>query len=125
LTVRRHFRDEIIVLCVRWYLRYPLSYREQNHRYVKKRVVASEWFRSVDGALNTFAGYEALNMIRKGRIRWLPKTDITLVRSGSLNASLASLHNRDCRAVPELYRCTPAVCDTTWFVASLLGIVAC
>ena len=23
----RHFQDEIIVLCVRWYLRYPLSYR--------------------------------------------------------------------------------------------------
>jgi transposase-like protein len=23
----RHFRDEIIVLCIRWYLRYPLSYR--------------------------------------------------------------------------------------------------
>ena len=23
----RHFRDEIIVLCVRWYLRYPLRYR--------------------------------------------------------------------------------------------------
>ena len=23
----RHFRDEVIVLCVRWYLRYPLSYR--------------------------------------------------------------------------------------------------
>src|ERR671920_621328 len=23
----RHFRDEIIVLCVRWNLRYPLSYR--------------------------------------------------------------------------------------------------
>src|SRR4051794_35952144 len=23
----RHFTDEIIVLCVRWYLRYPLSYR--------------------------------------------------------------------------------------------------
>jgi hypothetical protein len=23
----RHFRDEMIVLCVRWYLRYPLSYR--------------------------------------------------------------------------------------------------
>ena len=22
----RHFQDEIIVLCVRWYLRYPLSY---------------------------------------------------------------------------------------------------
>ena len=24
----RHYRDEIIVLCVRWYLRYPLSYRD-------------------------------------------------------------------------------------------------
>jgi IS6 family transposase len=24
----RHFRDDIIVLCVRWYLRYPLSYRD-------------------------------------------------------------------------------------------------
>jgi hypothetical protein len=24
----RHFRSEVIVLCVRWYLRYPLSYRD-------------------------------------------------------------------------------------------------
>jgi IS6 family transposase len=24
----RHFLSEIIVLCVRWYLRYPLSYRD-------------------------------------------------------------------------------------------------
>ena len=48
---------------------------EQDHRYVKKRVVASQWFRSVDGALNTIAGYEAMNIIRTGQIRWLPKTD--------------------------------------------------
>ena len=48
---------------------------EQDHRYVKKRVVASQWFRSVHGALNTIAGYEAMNIIRKGQIRWLPKTD--------------------------------------------------
>lgn len=48
---------------------------EQDHRYVKKRVVASQWFRSVDGALNTIAGYQAMNIIRKGQIRWLPKTD--------------------------------------------------
>ena len=47
---------------------------EQDHRFVKKRMVASQWFRSVDGALNTIAGYEAMNMIRKGRC-WLPKTD--------------------------------------------------
>jgi transposase, IS6 family len=48
---------------------------EQDHRFVKKRIVASQWFRSVDGALNTIAGYEAMNMIRKGQIRWLPKAD--------------------------------------------------
>ena len=24
----RHFQDELIVLCVRWYLRYSLSYRD-------------------------------------------------------------------------------------------------
>jgi transposase, IS6 family len=28
LFLGRHFRDEIIVLYVRWYLRYPLSYRD-------------------------------------------------------------------------------------------------
>ena len=36
---------------------------EQDHRYVKKRVIASQWFRSVDGALKTIAGYEAMNII--------------------------------------------------------------
>ena len=49
---------------------------EQDHRFVKKRVVAGQWFRSVDGALNTIAGYEAMNIIRKGQIRWLAKSDI-------------------------------------------------
>jgi transposase, IS6 family len=48
---------------------------EQDHRYVKKRVVASQWFRSVDGALNSIAGYEPMNIISTGQIRWLPKTD--------------------------------------------------
>ena len=48
---------------------------EQDHRYIKKRVVASQWFRSVDGALNTIAGYEAINMIGNGQIRWLAKAD--------------------------------------------------
>ena len=43
---------------------------------MKKRVVASQWFRSIDGALSTISGYEAMNIIRKGRqIRWLPKAD--------------------------------------------------
>jgi IS6 family transposase len=48
---------------------------EQDHRFIKKRIATSLWFRSVDGALNTIAGYEAMHMIRKGQIRWLPKGD--------------------------------------------------
>ncbi len=56
--------------------RYMNNIIEQDHRFVKKRVVASQWFRSVAGAQNTIAGYEAMNMIRKGQIRWLAKNNI-------------------------------------------------
>ena len=49
---------------------------EQDHRFVKKRVVASQGFRSADGALRSIAGHEAMNIIRKGQIRWLPKGDV-------------------------------------------------
>jgi transposase-like protein len=49
---------------------------EQDHRFVKKRIAASLWFRSVDGAIRTIAGYEAMNMIRKGQVKSLPKGDI-------------------------------------------------
>src|SRR3954468_2644536 len=49
---------------------------EQDHRFIKKRIVASLGFRSVQGAVNTIQGYEAMHMIRKGQIRWLQKGDI-------------------------------------------------
>jgi transposase, IS6 family len=49
---------------------------EQDHRFVKKRVVSSQGFRSADGALSSIAGYEPMNIIRKGQIRWLAKGDI-------------------------------------------------
>lgn len=49
---------------------------EQDHRFVKKRIAASLGFRSVDGALRTIQGYEAMNKIRKGQIRWLAKGDV-------------------------------------------------
>ena len=49
---------------------------EQDHRFVKKRIAASLWFRSVDGALRTIQGYEAMNMIRKGQVSWLAKEDV-------------------------------------------------
>src|SRR5579862_3649368 len=49
---------------------------EEDHRFVKKRIAASLWFRSVKGALNTIAGYESVHMIRKGQVKWLAKGDV-------------------------------------------------
>ena len=49
---------------------------EQDHRFIKKRIAASLWFRSVEGAVRTIDGYEAMHLIRKGQIRWLPKGDV-------------------------------------------------
>ena len=49
---------------------------EQDNRFVKKRIAAGLWFRSVDGALRTIEGYEAMNIIRKGQVRWLAKGDV-------------------------------------------------
>ena len=49
---------------------------EQDHRAVKRRVNAKQGFRSLDGAWRTIQGYEAIHMIRKGQVRWLPKGDV-------------------------------------------------
>jgi transposase-like protein len=49
---------------------------EQDHRFITKRIAASLWFRSVEGALRTIDGYEAMHLIRKGQIRWLQKGDV-------------------------------------------------
>ena len=49
---------------------------EQDHRAIKRRVTASQGFRSWEGAWRTLQGYEALHIIRKGQVRWLPKGDV-------------------------------------------------
>ena len=49
---------------------------EKDHGFIKKRIAASLWFRSIEGALRTIAGYEAMNVIRKGQIRWLARGDV-------------------------------------------------
>jgi transposase, IS6 family len=49
---------------------------EQDHRFIKKRITASLGFRSAEGAWRTIEGYEAMHLIRKGQIRWLPKRDV-------------------------------------------------
>jgi len=48
----------------------------QDHRFIKQRIMASQWFRSVNGALNTIAGYEAMPILRTGQIRWVAKHDV-------------------------------------------------
>jgi len=49
---------------------------EQDHRAIKRRVNASQGFRSFYGAWRTIQGYEVVHMIRKGQVRWLPKGDV-------------------------------------------------
>jgi transposase, IS6 family len=43
---------------------------EQDHRGIKRRVRASQHFRSFWGAWRTIAGYEAIHMIRKRQACW-------------------------------------------------------
>ena len=48
----------------------------QDHRAIKRRINASQGFRSFHGARRTIEGYEVVHMIRKGQVRWLPKGDL-------------------------------------------------
>ena len=49
---------------------------EQDHRAIKRRVKAKQGFREFQAARRTIQGYEAMNMIRKGQVRWVGKTDV-------------------------------------------------
>ena len=48
---------------------------EQDHRTVKKRVWLAKGYGSFQSAWRTLQGIEAVNMIRKGRVKWLAKGD--------------------------------------------------
>jgi transposase, IS6 family len=48
-------------------VRYLNNVLERDHRAIKRRVRASQHFRSFLGAWRTIAGYEAIHMIRKGQ----------------------------------------------------------
>ena len=49
-------------------VRYLNNIVEQDHRAIKRRVRASQGFRSFDSAWRTIQGIETVNMIRKGQI---------------------------------------------------------
>ena len=49
---------------------------EQDHRTVKKRVWLAKGYLSFQSAWRTLQGIEAVNMIRKGRVRWLANGNV-------------------------------------------------
>ena len=49
---------------------------EQDHRAIKRRVNAKQGFREFHAARRTIQGYEAMNMIRKGQVRWVSGNDV-------------------------------------------------
>jgi len=51
-------------------VQYLNNVMEQDHRAIKRRVRASQHFRSFWGAWRTIAGYEAIHVIRKGQACW-------------------------------------------------------
>src|SRR2546423_1389909 len=48
---------------------------EQDHRFIKKKVRASQCFKRFDTAERTLEGIEAVNMIRKGQVKRLAGSD--------------------------------------------------
>jgi IS6 family transposase len=48
---------------------------EQDHRFIKKKVRASQGVKSFHTAERTLEGIEAINMIRKGQVKWLAGSD--------------------------------------------------
>jgi transposase-like protein len=48
---------------------------EQDHRFVKKKVRASQCFKSFHTAERTLEGIEAINMMRKGQVKRLAGSD--------------------------------------------------
>jgi IS6 family transposase len=49
---------------------------EQDHRAIKRRVNAKQGFREFQAARRTTQGYEAMNIIRNGQVRWLSGHDV-------------------------------------------------
>ena len=61
--IRRYLSED----CLQRPVQYLNNALEQDHRATKRRVNASQHFRSFWGACRTIVGYEAIHMIRKGQ----------------------------------------------------------
>ncbi len=57
-------------------VRYLNNRLEADHRFTKRRIRYKQWFQNFHTAANTIAGYEGLNMIRKGQVCHIAKNDV-------------------------------------------------
>src|SRR6266853_6830780 len=73
--VRLKAKGALVENCQHRPVQYLNNVLEQDHRAIKRRVRASQHFRSFWGAWRTIAGYEAIHMIRKGQPRWVSDND--------------------------------------------------
>jgi transposase-like protein len=69
VTVRLKAEGALEEDCQHRPVQYLSNVLEQDHRVIKRRVRASQHFRSFWGAWRTIAGYEAIHIIRKGQAR--------------------------------------------------------
>lgn len=53
----------------------PNNVIEQDHRFIKKKVRASQCFKRFQTAERTLEGIEAINMLRKGQVKRLLGND--------------------------------------------------
>jgi IS6 family transposase len=68
--------EGVLPRCVRLrQCKYLNNIVEQDHRTVKKRTWLAKGYGSFATAWRTLQGIEAVEMIRKGRVRWIPKED--------------------------------------------------
>jgi transposase-like protein len=78
----REYEPAIILLCVRWYCRYQLSYHDLEEMMRERglsvghttifrwaRVRACLGYRSFDTAERTIQEVEAMNIVRKGQLK--------------------------------------------------------
>ena len=57
-------------------MQYLNNILEQDHRAIERQVNATQRLRDFQAAPRTIQGYEVINMIRKGQVRWVSGTDV-------------------------------------------------
>ena len=99
----RHFEAEIIVLCVRWYLRYPLSLRQLEEIMAERNlsvdhVTIWRWVQRYAPELNRRCRPELRNTNRSWRV---DETYLSSRRQVDVFISRGGFHGCDDRLSPE------------------------